>query len=524
MNRAIESARGFHDRTAHSPESVRAGGHRLVWDIQPSPFKIYADLPPIPLPRDLHALGMDACAALSSRAAGAAPLDLTRLAAILFFSAGITRTKEYPGGGRQFFRAAPSTGALYQTEIYVVAGAVADLPAGVYHFSPGDFALRPLRAGDFRGALAVAAADEGIAAAPATVVATAIYWRNTWKYQARGYRHLFWDSGSLLANLLAAATALDLAARLVTGFVEREVNGLLGVDAEKEGALVLAPLGPEGPPAPVAPVVVQLDHRVVPLSSRDVDYPVLRDAYANSSLDSEAEVLDWREQGSAMSAGGGQAGAISRPPLMVEEAVALPPPSPTCARTLGETIARRGSTRQFSGEAISARELSTALYHATRGWVADVPAGFVDLFVNVHAVEGIAPGAYRYQREGHALDMLRLGDFREASAFLTLEQALGGAAGATVFFLADLGAVLARWGNRGYRVANLEAGLIGGRLYLAAYAQGFGATGLTFYDRAVVDFFSPAASGLDAIFVTALGRSVKTHPSTLVAPPTPPRR
>ena len=93
-----------------------------------------------------------------------------------------------------------------------------------------------------------------------------------------------------------------------------------------------------------------------------------------------------------------------------------------------------------------------------------------------------------------------------------------------MFFLADLGAVLARWGNRGYRLANLEAGLIGGRLYLAAYAQGFGATGLTFYDRAVVDFFSPEASGLDAIFVTALGRSVKTRPSTLVPPPTPLRR
>ena len=128
-----------------------------------------------------------------------------------------------------------------------------DLPAGVYHFSPGDFALRRLRAGDFRGALAVAAADDRIAAGPATVIATAIYWRNTWKYQARGYRHLFWDSGSLLANLLASATALDVAARLVTGFVEREVNGLLGVDAEKEGALVLAPARPRGRDRPPSP-------------------------------------------------------------------------------------------------------------------------------------------------------------------------------------------------------------------------------------------------------------------------------
>ena len=65
--------------------------------------------------------------------------------------------------------------------------------------------------------------------------------------------------------------------------------------------------------------------------------------------------------------------------------------------------------------------------------------------------------------------------------------------------------------DRGYRLVNLEAGLMGGRAYLSAYGQGFGASGLTFYDREVVKFFSPAASGADAIFVTALGRSVGTR-------------
>ena len=523
MNRAIESARRYHDQTAHSAQSVRASGHQLVWEIQPSPFKIYADLEPLALPRDLPALGMDAFTALAAAGQGTAPLDLARLAAILFFAAGVTRTKEYPGGGRQFFRAAPSTGALYQTEIYVVAGGVAGLDAGVYHFSPGDFALRRLRAGDFRGALAVAAADDAIGATQATVIGTAIYWRNTWKYQARGYRHLFWDSGSLFANLLAAAAALEVPARLVTGFVEREVHGLLGLDAEKEGALVLAPLGRAGAPAPVAPVIAPLAHRVVPLSSREVDYPVLRDAYANSSLESDAEVLDWRE-----AVGGEMSSTISGGPEMAPALpqsadTPLPPPSPTSPRSLAETIMRRGSTRQFSGEAITASELSGALYHGARGWVADVPGGAVELFVNVHAVEGIAPGAYHYRRDPHALSLVRAGEFRGESAFLTLEQALGGASGATVFFLADLAALLGRWGNRGYRLANLEAGYAGGRLYLAAYAQGFGASGLTFYDRAVVDFFAPASRGLDAIFVTALGRSVKGRPSTLVAPPTPPR-
>ena len=512
-NRSTESARRYHRETAHSPRSVRESGHRLDWDIKPSPFKIYPDLAPIRLTPDVPALGLDTLATLSGAAAPERRLDLDALAGLLFYSAGVTRRKTYPGGGEVYFRAAASTGALYQTEAYVVAGDVAGLDAGVYHFSPGDFSLRRLRAGDFRAALAVAAADDAIAAAEATVALSGIYWRNAWKYQARAYRHLFWDAGTLLANLLAAARALGARARLVTGFVEREVNGLLGLDAEKEGALVLAPVGSEGAPAASAPVVGPLDHAVIPLSGREVDYPLLRDAYANSSLESDAEVLEWRDSPAPAGERAGGAGTADRTGA-VEAEHALPAPRSTAGRSLGATILARGSTRQFSGEPITIEELSTALYHATREIPADVPSGLVDLYLTIHAVQGLAPGAYAYGREEHALTLLRAGDVRRDSAHLCLEQALGGTGSATVFFLADLTAVLDRFGNRGYRLANLEAGRVGGGLYLGAYAQRFGATGLTFYDAEVVRFFSPHAAGKDAIFVTALGRAV-SRPGTI---------
>ncbi len=497
LNDETDLSLEYHRRTAHSPASVRASGRQLDWDVKPSPFKIYPDLPPIALSRDLPPLEPDTFAALSGSPPPAAPLDRDRLAALLFFAAGVTRRVSYPGGGETYFRAAASTGALYQTEVYVVAGDVDGVPPGVHHYSPGDHALRALRDGDFRAVPAVAAADDDLAGAAATVVLSGLYWRNTWKYGARGYRHLFWDAGTMLANLLAAAKALGLPARIVTGFVEREVNGLLGLDPATEGALVLVPVGAPRGSAPVAPVVAPLAHRVIPLSARVVDEPLLREAYAVSSLDSEAEVMDWRERpaGEAL-----PAGAAS---------VALPAPRAAAGRSLGDTILSRGSTRRFSGEAITLAELSSALFHATRPAPADVPDGLVDLYVAVHAVDGLAAGAYAYRPREHALDLLRAGDVRADSAFLCLEQALGGTGSATVFFLADLGQVLGRFGNRGYRAANLEAGLIGGRLYLGAYAQRFGATGLTFYDDDVVRFFSPHAAGKDAIFVTALGRSVR---------------
>jgi SagB-type dehydrogenase family enzyme len=128
-----------------------------------------------------------------------------------------------------------------------------------------------------------------------------------------------------------------------------------------------------------------------------------------------------------------------------------------------------------------------------------------ELYVVAHAVEGIAPGAYYFRRASGALELLKRGDFRREASFLGLEQDLPGDAAAAVFFLAGLDSILARLGNRGYRAAQLEAGILGGKMYLAAFAQGFGATGLTFYDDAVTGFFSPHAAGKNAVFLMAFG-------------------
>jgi nitroreductase len=78
-----------------------------------------------------------------------------------------------------------------------------------------------------------------------------------------------------------------------------------------------------------------------------------------------------------------------------------------------------------------------------------------------------------------------------------------------IFLLADLKRILDLHGNRGYRAVQLEAGVIGGRMYLAAYAQRLGATGLTFFDDDVIDFFSPHAKDKSAIFLLAIGKPSK---------------
>ena len=113
-----------------------------------------------------------------------------------------------------------------------------------------------------------------------------------------------------------------------------------------------------------------------------------------------------------------------------------------------------------------------------------------DIYLIANALKGMEPGAYRFTPPGR-FQLLGRGDFRARAGYLCLEQALGARAAATHFFCAGLDPALAALGNRGYRAAQLEAGIRAGRLYLGAYAQGLGATGLTFYDDEVTEFLAP---------------------------------
>ena len=86
----------------------------------------------------------------------------------------------------------------------------------------------------------------------------------------------------------------------------------------------------------------------------------------------------------------------------------------------------------------------------------------------MNAVEGLEPGAYVFHRGRKVLECLKEGDFRSQGGYLGLQQALPADAAVDVFFLANLGPILQRFGNRGYRALQLEAGIIGGKLYLCS--------------------------------------------------------
>jgi SagB-type dehydrogenase family enzyme len=230
----------------------------------------------------------------------------------------------------------------------------------------------------------------------------------------------------------------------------------------------------------------------------------MRAMHEASSLTSTEEVASWRESARVQPAVAHLGQAIRLDLLRDEE---FP------ADSIGEVILRRGSTRRFAPAAIGFRQFSTVLDRATRG----IPADFLepfgsqlnDIYLIVNAVEGISPGAYFFDRGSRSIFCLKEGNFRREAGYLALEQDLASDASCAVFFLADLERLLGRFGNRGYRAVQLEAGIIGGKLYLAAYAQRLGATGLTFYDDDVAEFFMPHSTSKNAIFLVAIGKSAR---------------
>jgi SagB-type dehydrogenase family enzyme len=511
-NRDIEAARTYHAATKHSYTSVRTGGHHLDWDNRPMPYKLYPEVSGIALPRDLSLARVSALDAIAAGGAaadrnapmreGGAPahepseLTLDALTRILFCANGLTRRVRV-GGQDYHFRAAPSAGALYPIEIYAAVAEAGELERGLYHFSPADLRLRGLRRGDWRGLLARAAAGRpSFLQASAVIVMSAIFWRSTWKYRARAYRYCFWDAGTMLANLFAAAAAEGLSVDLVSAFADPEIEALLGIDGEREGAVCLIALG-SGADAPgAAPELTPLGLETIELSREEMGYPDLVRMHRASRLLTPDEVAEV--------AAVTRAQANSIPPPSTATAVKPETLAADAGMSLGETILRRGSTRSFAHRPIAAAELATIMAASSGHPRADFPP-LSDTYLIVNAVDGMEPGTYYYHRLSGEFERLRAGSFRREAGYLCLEQPLGADCSALVLYMADLERALGALGNRAYRDVHLEAGLHGGQVYLASYALGRGATGLTFYDDDATAFFAPHAAGKSPLLIVAVG-------------------
>jgi hypothetical protein len=417
------------------------------------------------------------------------------------------------------------------------------LEAGIYHFNPAGFSLTQIRKGDHRHHLAAVMAEPTrTLRSPVSIVFTSLAWRNAWKYQARSYRHWFWDSGVIVANFLATSQAIGLKADLNMGFIDDKVNRLLRLERNKEATVAVANVSgkreekhtPEDPPPEKKKEIIEKEFSEAPvpvirqLSGSETSYPEIWTIHDASSLTSLEESREWVSSISSVEkVSQAQKNFLNKPPenLGVINRVPIPPLQqeklPNKTQSLTQVVLKRGSTRRFSIRSIPFSVLSTILTSSTAGIPFDFfrkqDISLIDIYLICNDVEGIPAGGYFFNRKLKTLDLVKLKVSREMSGYLCLGQSLFGQASAVLFLMTNLQRVLEILGNRGYRASQFEAGIIAGKIYLASYALGIGASGSTFFDDAVTEFFSPHAKNKNTMIVVGIGNpAYKARPGKIL--------
>ena len=218
-------------------------GGNLDWANKPEIYKTYPSSKTTQLPTQFQTVTIDFKKILqkrkSIRSFSTQPLSKLDLAFLLWVSTGVQRVEH----GYEF-RVAPSAGALYPIETYIVANNVENIEKGIYHYNIKNHLLEEIKLGDFGEKLAHSALDQEMCADASVVfIWTAVFRRSKWKYQQRAYRYIYLDAGHIAQNLALAAASITCGSCEVGAFFDDEVNSILGIDGIEESAICLSVVG-----------------------------------------------------------------------------------------------------------------------------------------------------------------------------------------------------------------------------------------------------------------------------------------
>ncbi len=481
--------REYHEFTKHTVEKLRRTQHFLDWANMPNPFRHYEGVPVLDLPADPSVPQIPALEVLEGRAGNTLAEDgAAFLSQLLFYSASISATKRVPStGGTYALRVNPSSGNLHPTEFHFCTRGLVDWPDGLYHYRPSSHMAEQRAIGDFVSKLTDTTA-------PLVFVLTSIAWREAWKYRDRAYRYCLHDIGHAWQSLALAARAMGCDSFALGQFADHQVSDCCLLNEDEWPMLIVTLQGNSIPVATRDPVeTASFGGEANQLSDEQVPYPRIEEIHAATKLLTEITI------------------SSDHPKPNSRGAIILPSPIST-SRSFGEVVRSRRSALDFRGgdESMSLAQLATLLNGTGKPFFADFAIQrFVQLYLYVHRVEGLAPGVYRYWPEHAQLENIKHGDQRLVAAALSLGQDLAGNACVAFSMIGDFENATRVYGDRGYRYVHFEAGAVGQRLYLAAEALGLRATGIgAFFDDEVHRYLSLAPEQGQVVYHFAVGHPV----------------
>lgn len=234
----------FFQNTKYTRENV-ASLRTANISSRPPLYKEYPKQPRIALPPpQAETLSLDQCLRQrkSIRRYANKPLTSAQLSYILWAIAGIQRSM-----GDFHFRPAPSAGALYPIETYLIVNNVDAISKGLYHYAIRPHALEELKTGDLGNDIVrVTQGQKMHAEAPVAFIWTAIFQRSKFRYHDRAYRYIYLDAGHIAQNLALTAVGLGLASCQVGAYFDDEVNSLIGVNGTEESVIYMSVVGWQG--------------------------------------------------------------------------------------------------------------------------------------------------------------------------------------------------------------------------------------------------------------------------------------
>jgi SagB-type dehydrogenase family enzyme len=480
------------------PDKVKPLDWVANWDDAPLPYKLYRRLPAIPLSAEVPL----------TLAGGEVPAkpNLRKIGHFLWYVFGLTQVsqsvfvtdslEERVGPLQMYRRFAPSGGGLYPNELYIYLK-TEDLPAGVYHYDVAHHRLVLLREGNFDSYLGRALGNRcDLPACFGIAFVSTMFWKNFFKYNNFSYRLQGLDAGVLIGQLLEVAKRFGFESGVYFQFLDRAVNHLLGLSEQEESVYAVIPLSVE---SAIDWFAYEIDgDGMISGTELSQELEVIRhDHYVRSRIITEIPMLIKMNEASMLDSVQLFRQIESENDVTYKDDTEVLPGVNRLSYDLASVCRKRFSPEtNFVLRQVSQLELAALLQEATVSFLyrndldgtQERPAPRVSLYGCFYGVEGIRDGAYRYDGAAHELQQVRPGDHRSwLQHGMSLENLNLFQVPLCFHLVADKNHLQSQFGYRGYRIQQMEAGMLVQRLLLAASAVGMGGHPLLGFDANSTD-------------------------------------
>ncbi|AFC32544.1 hypothetical protein PM3016_5874 [Paenibacillus mucilaginosus 3016] len=484
-------------------------GWEVDWDDKPLSYKLYRGLPAVPLSSDIPLT-------LEARRMPAEP-SLNDIGHFLWYAYGLTQVSHVHAAAVQsYHRFIPSGGGLYPNELYVYLRSAAGGP-GVYHYDAAHHRLVLLREGDFDLYLARALGSRSdLSSCFGVVFVSAMVWKNAYKYNTFSYRLQGLDTGVLLGQLLETAKRFGYSSRVHYRFLDAAVGHLLGLSGREENVYAVIPLSAQRDIAWIDDGIGAQVQAAADELCRELP-AVQHQQFMRSKTVKEITLLSWMNKSAELD---------TLPPFRRLEpsvrtesgmqSVYLP-----LVKRLNFDLAAAGRARyspesEFVLSRVTAQQLAALLHEAAASFAyrsdldgaGEASPHRVAIYGCFYNVEGVPDGAYRYDTAAHALRRVLAGDHRlRLQQGMILHNVNLFQMPICLHLAGDADHLLPQLGYRGYRIQQMEAGMLLHHLLLASSVLNMGGRPLLGFRAGMCDeLYRLSQHGLTSLVQIPIGR------------------